>query len=77
MIFGWSSEILLTFVLAYVIPINYVFGTRDLVFYHYIMPSVPFSMMMLIFDETRKFLIRNLPKDKDGKENWFKRNCLW
>lgn len=77
MIFGWSTEILLTFVLAYVKPVNIVLGTRDLIFYHYIMPAVPFSILMLVFDETRKWMIRNGGKPVNGKPNWFERNTQW
>ena len=59
MIFGWSTELTLTIFLAYLMPINYAFGTRDVLFIHYALPSFPFSIMMFIYDETRKYLIRN------------------
>jgi len=59
MIFGWSTEIALTFFLSYLLPINYVFQTRDVMFIHYALPSLPFSMMMLFYDEARKYAIRN------------------
>jgi len=38
-IFGWASEACLTLFLAYLLPVNYVFQTRDLLFIHYALPS--------------------------------------
>lgn len=78
MIFGWISEIALTFALAYIKPINKIFGTRDIQFTHFIMPSVPFAILFLVYDELRKFLIRVMPKDKlTNKPSWMERNSLW
>jgi len=59
MIFGWCTETCLTIFLAYLLPINHVFGTRDLLFIHFALPSLPFSMLMLVYDEARKYCIRN------------------
>jgi sodium/potassium-transporting ATPase subunit alpha len=67
---------ILSVLLAYVEPINTVFSTRDLIFEHYIMPAVPFSILMLIYDEFRKYLIRNFKQYDKSKPNWFARNCL-
>jgi hypothetical protein len=33
--------------------------------------------MIVIIDEGRKYLIRNLPADKDGKSHWFTRAVAW
>jgi sodium/potassium-transporting ATPase subunit alpha len=76
MILGWVVEFVLCFVLAYLRPINHVFGTRDLIFLHFGIYSLFFAMMLLIYDEIRKFLIRNFPAPKN-KPNWFERNALW
>ncbi len=72
MIMGWGVEFTLTVFLAYFRPLNQVFGTRDLIFMHYGMYSLFFSILMLVYDETRKFLIRNYP----GNPNWFVKNTL-
>lgn len=77
MIFGWCSEYILSIILAYIEPVNLVFSTRDLTMNHYILPAVPFSILMLIFDETRKYLIRNFKRYDKDKPNWFARNCLY
>jgi sodium/potassium-transporting ATPase subunit alpha len=79
MMLGWCVEFTLTFFLGYCRPINHVFGTRDVSFAHYGIFSVFFSILMLCYDETRKFLIRNYPRPKKNPEkpNWFERNTLY
>ena len=76
MMLGWAVEFALTFFLAYCRPINHVFNTRDVTFAHYGIFSMFFSILMLVYDETRKSLIRNFKKPKD-KPNWFERNTLY
>ena len=76
MMLGWAIEFLLTFMLAYCRPINHVFNTRDVTFFHYGIFSMFFSILMLCYDETRKYLIRNVKKPKD-RPNWFEINALY
>ena len=76
MIMGWAVEFLLTIFLAYFRPINIVFGTRDVIFLHYAMYSLFFSILMLVYDETWKYLIWNYPAPSANKPNWFVRNTL-
>ena len=76
MMLGWAIEFLLTFMLAYCRPINHVFNTRDVTFFHYGIFSFFFSILMLCYDEFRKFLIRNVKKPKD-RPNWFEINALY
>lgn len=76
MMLGWSIEFALTFFLGYCRPINHVFNTRDVHFFHYGIFAVFFSILMLCYDETRKFLIRNYKKPKD-RPNWFELNALY
>lgn len=76
MIMGWGVEFTIAIFLAYCPPINHVFGTRSVIFLHFGFYSLFFSMLMLVYDETRKFLIRNYPS-KDDKPNWFVRNTLY
>lgn len=75
MVFGWTSMYLLSVGLAYIEPINHIFGTRDLMFEHYYMPAVPFSILILLYDEVRKYLIRNFKQYDKSKPNWFARNA--
>ena len=76
MVLGWAVEFALTIILAYVRPLNTVLGTRDVIFYHYGIYALFFSILMLVYDEIRKYLIRNFPAPKD-KPNWFERNALF
>ena len=76
MMLGWAIEFALTFMLAYCRPVNHIFNTRDVTFFHYGTFSFFFSILMLCYDETRKFLIRNFKKPKD-RPNWFEINTLY
>lgn len=62
---------------GYFQPFNTAFGTRDNIFKHFATPAIPFGIMQLVIDETRKYLIRTLPKDAKGKPHWFERAALW
>jgi sodium/potassium-transporting ATPase subunit alpha len=77
MIFGWISEFVVCICLAYILPINHVFGTRDLILPHFFLPGVPHGLLMLIWDEVRKYLIRNWPTDDLKFPNWFERNVCY
>lgn len=78
MMLGWAIEFMITIFLGYCRPINHVFNTRDLNFFHYGIFAMLFSILVLCFDEFRKFLIRNFPKPKDkDKPNWFEINVLY
>ena len=52
---------MLVFGVTYVYPLNVGFGFRDNIFMHYGTPALPFAMLLLVIDETRKYYIRNLP----------------
>jgi len=77
LIFGITTEVILCLFLAFLPPINTGLGTRELIFIHWGWAAVPFAIFQLFYDETRKYLIRNRPKTKDGKPNWFERNAWW
>lgn len=77
MLFGWTSEFSLCLLLGYIQPINNIFGTRDLILPHAFLPGVPSGIMMVFWDECRKFLIRHWPTDDIKHPNWFERNVLY
>lgn len=77
MIFGWFSMFLILYTLAYVTPLNTILGTRDVILQHCLIPGVPFSMMIVLMDEVRKYLIRNTKSSDPSKPNWFERNCMY
>ena len=71
MLFAISTELMLILLAGYFQPFNTAFGTRDNIFKHFSTPAIPFAIMQLVIDETRKYLIRTLPKDSKGKPHWF------
>lgn len=73
---GIVVETLICVAICYIPPLHYAFGSRPLRFLHFGMAAVPFAMFLLIWDETRKYLIRNQHKEK-GEQNWFERNSYW
>ena len=75
MIFAWSVEILLIFVLAYIYPLNIALGTRDLSLLHFGFYAGIFSILIMAYDETRKLCIRLWTKVQ-SKPGWFERYCL-
>ena len=71
---GLASEIILCMLLGYLLPIQRAFGTRDVVFLQFGFAAVPFAILQMIYDEFRKYMIRNA-KSPDGiKPNWWLRN---
>jgi hypothetical protein len=50
MYFGMTTEILIGFILAFVYPINVVFGSRDNIFIHWGIVSVPISLLLLTLE---------------------------
>jgi len=77
MIFGWATEFILCICLAYILPINTVFGTRDLILPHFFLPGVPHGLLLLAFDEIRKYFIRNWKTDNIKYPNWWERNICY
>lgn len=75
--FGIASELMLVMVVAYFYPFNVAFGTRDCIYMHMGVMSIPFGLVNTIFDEFRRFLIRVLPPDSKGKPNFVERNTMW
>jgi sodium/potassium-transporting ATPase subunit alpha len=50
MIFGITTEFLLVMICAYFEPFNIAFSTRDNIFMHFGMPSIPFAIFQLLID---------------------------
>lgn len=65
--FGLFFETALGAFLCYCPVLNTGIGTRPLSFVHWL-PAIPFAIVITSYDETRKWLMRNL-----GEENWMKR----
>jgi len=73
---GVAVETVLFIFLLYVPGVNGVFGGRPLPFFLLGIPGLGFSILLLIWEETRKFLM-NWDYNKDNRPNWFQRSLLW
>lgn len=72
---GLALETFLFVLLLYVPGINAVFGGRPLPFFLLGIPGLTFSMILLIWEEIRKFLMNM--NSNNGEPNWWARNLLW
>eukprot|EP00808_Paulinella_micropora_P003061 g82786.t1 len=72
---GLAFETGLGAFLCYVTPLNQPLGTRPIRFVHWL-PAMPFSIIILLYDEVRKYLLRNLPPVKDEKTGKLKPNWV-
>lgn len=75
MFLGIAVETVLFIFLLYVPGVNSVFGGRPLNFFILGLPGLGFSMFLLIWEESRKYLISL--ETNGGKPNWWQRNLLW
>jgi len=57
---NWSvvGEMGVALVLLYVPFMNILFGTRPVPIWHFMIPAMPFAVWIFIFDETRKYFVR-------------------
>jgi sodium/potassium-transporting ATPase subunit alpha len=69
--FGLAFETVLGIALCYIEICNEYLTTRPLAFVHWL-PALPFSILILTYDEIRKWLLRSL-----GKDNWVERNTYY
>jgi len=56
--FSVIGEIAISLLLLYVPFMNLLFGTRPLEFWHFMVPAMPFAVWIFIFDEVRKYFVR-------------------
>lgn len=68
MLWGMMAETIFAFLLAYIPFLNTAMATRDVTWYHFGLPALPFSLGILIYDEVRKMLVlRSWKGVKDGE----------
>jgi len=75
--FGITTECMIMLGLAFILPLNIVFGTRDNIFMHFGIIAIPFGLLRMLIDEIRKLLMRSLPPGDFGKPNYLIRTTLW
>jgi len=68
---GLVFETALGCALLYIETLNAPLGTMPLEFVHW-MPAMPFFIIIFMYDETRKYFLRN-----NGKGNWLERNTYY
>ncbi|CAD7697224.1 unnamed protein product [Ostreobium quekettii] len=68
--FGIAFETVLGLLLSYVPPFNLVFGTRPIHILHWF-TGVPWSILIFVYDEVRKFIMRSSPK------GWMENFTYW
>lgn len=68
--FGLCFETVLAIALSYVPFLNTIFGTRPINILHWF-PGMPWSMLIFIYDETRKYYMRGAPG------GWLDRFTYW
>lgn len=71
MLFGLFQETMLCVILAYLVPTE-VLGTSEVHPVHWF-PSLPFSIMIFLYDETRKFFIRKGRRDSPDQVSFVER----
>ena len=84
MLFGIGTEILLVAWLAYCKPLNDALGTRNIRLVHWFC-AIPFAILILIFDEGRKALMRSTSYEKVDEDTgqvkrvqgWLESNCAY
>ena len=56
--FGFYVNFWLLSIFAYFEGINIAFGTRDLIFQHFGICAIPFGILIVLWSELRKFMVR-------------------
>lgn len=76
MLAGILSETIIFIFLLYVPGVNNVFGGRPLNFFLLGTPGLCFSVLLLLWVETRKVFINHRKKGQTTP-GWFEQHCLW
>ena len=75
-LYGVFSESIVAIVFVFIPGIGTAFGGRILPLY-FVFACLPFSMLIMIWEETRKFLIRNVKSKNKRYIGFFEANSLW
>ncbi|CAG9330059.1 unnamed protein product [Blepharisma stoltei] len=77
--FALCFETLFTLIICYVPGLNSALGGRPLLTLHYGFPAVPAFILLVCYDECRKFLMRiEMAKNKgSGKKGWIEANTFY
>eukprot|EP01016_Furgasonia_blochmanni_P042495 TRINITY_DN5648_c0_g2_i3.p1 TRINITY_DN5648_c0_g2~~TRINITY_DN5648_c0_g2_i3.p1 ORF type:complete len:444 (-),score=65.43 TRINITY_DN5648_c0_g2_i3:192-1523(-) len=67
--FGVCFEVALSLCLAYLMPFNAAFSSRDVIFMHFGIPAIPLIVLMFVHEEIRKCLIRHFGRTSQRPKN--------
>ena len=81
-IFALCFETIVITFLCFFKWFNGMFGTRMIAFPHFAVPAFSFFMLIIVYDELRRLLIRkglgsNLHTGKQERQGWFALNFEW
>jgi len=70
-------EVLIGLIIGYVPRLNAGMGGRPLPFLQWGFPAVPFFILMVAYDETRKWGIRKMRKIRPHEVSWLEKNTFY
>jgi len=76
MIYGIILETIITIIFVFIPGLNSALGMRIMPLY-FIFPALPFSILLFLWEETRKLLIRNVKSSDKKFKGWFESNSMW
>ena len=80
--FGLVFETVLGAALCYIRFLALPLGTRDLQFDHFGLPALPYFIVIFVYDEVRKMIMRQARESNEKKgmldtPGWVERNTYW
>jgi len=74
---GLVVQFVVSFIICYIKPFNVAFSSRDVNLFHFGFYGSFTAIILLLYEETRKYLIRNWPKPRgSNRPNWFELRTL-
>ncbi|CAG9331214.1 unnamed protein product [Blepharisma stoltei] len=74
---GMVFETFIALLICYVPGLNSALGGRPLPSLLWGFPAVPFFILLILYDETRKFLLRQERKRHPGRKGWIEKNTFY
>jgi sodium/potassium-transporting ATPase subunit alpha len=75
--FALIFETALALFLTYTPGMETVFNTVPLQWEHFGFPAIPFSILIFVYDENRRRLMRKFRRENPGKKGWIEQETYW
>ncbi|EGD75712.1 sodium/potassium-transporting ATPase subunit alpha-B [Salpingoeca rosetta] len=75
--FSLVFETCLALFLTYTPGMSSVFQTSPLEWQHFGFPAVSFSLLIFVYDETRRYLMRRYRRNNNNEPGWIQRETYW